>query len=189
VSRHPVFTLASSFLSTLEAEGIPYMLMGGLSVRFWALPRPTYDLDVTISADESRLGTLLLRLEEDGFLVPPEVKKGWTDVLAGMKKVSVRKFIDRDSWRVDIFLVTTEYQRAAFSRRRRVKLLGKDVWSISPEDLILHKLIAGRERDLADVAEILAVTRDLDLAYLRRWAQVLGIASILDDRLARAGLT
>lgn len=188
MSRHPVFTLASSFLSMLEAAGIPYMLMGGLSVRFWALPRPTYDLDVTVSADESQLGALLLRLEEEGFLVSPEVKKGWRDVLAGMKKVSVHKFIDRDSWRVDIFLVTTEYQRAAFSRRRKAKLLGKDVWAISPEDLILHKLIAGRERDLADVAEILAITRDLDLAYLRRWAPVLGVASILDDRLGRAGL-
>jgi hypothetical protein len=89
---------------------------------------------------------------------------------------------------VDIFLVTTEYQRAAFSRRRKAKLLGKDVWAISPEGLIFHKLIAGRERDLADVAEILAITRDLDLAYLRRWAPVLGVASILDGRLGRAGL-
>lgn len=105
-----------------------------------------------------------------------------------MKKVPAHKFIDRDSRRVDIFLVTTEYQRAAFSRRRKAKLLGKDVWAISPEGLILHTLIAGRERDLADVAEILAITRDLDLAYLRRWASVLGVASILDDRLGRAGL-
>ena len=85
--------------------------------------------------------------------------------------------------------MTTEYQKAAFSRRRSAKLLGRDVWTIGPEDLILHKLVAGRERDLADVAEILALTRDLDMAHLRRWAGTLVVTGLLEDRLRRSGLS
>jgi len=50
VNEHPIFALTSEMLSILDEEKIPYMLMGGLSVRFWALPRPTYDLDLTRTA-------------------------------------------------------------------------------------------------------------------------------------------
>jgi hypothetical protein len=105
-----------------------------------------------------------------------------------MRKLEVRKFEGRDSWRVDLFLVTTEYQRAAFARRRNAKLLSLVVWTMAPEDLVLHKLMAGRDRDLADVGEILALARDLDLAHLRTWAPRLGVEVLLEDRLRRAGL-
>ncbi len=188
MSEHPVFALATDLLAILDELKISYMLIGGVSVRFWALPRPTYDLDVTVSADESQLQALFIRLEKEGYVIPDDVRRGWRDTLAGMKKFAVRKFIARDSWRVDVFLVTTEYQQSAFSRRKTAKLLGKDVWTIGPEDLVLHKLVAGRERDLADVGEILALTRDMDLAYLRKWAGVLGVADGLEERLRRAGL-
>lgn len=60
---------------------------------------------------------------------------------------------------------------------------------LGPEDLILHKLMAARDRDMADVAEILALTRELDVAYLRRWAPVLAVGDALEDRLKRAGLS
>lgn len=105
-----------------------------------------------------------------------------------MRRFEVRKFVGRDSWRIDLFLVTTDYQRSAFGRRRSAKLSGADVWTIAPEDLILHKLMAARERDLADIGEILAMTRELDLPYLRRWAQALGVTDGLEERLRRAGL-
>ena len=188
MNEHPLFGLASEILRVVDDEKIPYMLMGGMSVRFWALPRPTYDLDLTLSADEGQIGPLLDRLDREGFVVPPEFRKGWRDTLKGMKKFSVRRFQGRDSWRIDLFLVTTEYQRAAFARRRRAKLLGSDVWTIAPEDLVLHKLMAGRERDIADVAEVLGLTRGLDLPYLHKWAATLNIGDVLEERLRRAGL-
>lgn len=188
MTEHPLFRLTSEFLALLDQEGIPYMLMGGMAVRFWAVPRPTYDLDVTLAAEEDQLSRLLDRLDREGFGIPAEARKGWRDVLRGMRKLEVRKFEGRDSWRVDLFLVTTEYQHAAFARRRNAKLLSLDVWTMAPEDLVLHKLMAGRDRDLADVGEILALARDLDLAHLRTWAPRLGVEALLEDRLRRAGL-
>jgi hypothetical protein len=39
----------------------------------------------------------------------------------------------------------------------------------SPEDLIIHKVIAGRPRDLEDVKNILVKQVDLDFVYVRKW--------------------
>jgi hypothetical protein len=44
VTEHPLFRLTSEFLALLDQEGIPYMRMGGMAVRFWAVPRPTTTL-------------------------------------------------------------------------------------------------------------------------------------------------
>ncbi len=54
---------------------------------------------------------------------------------------------------------------------------------MSAEDLILHKLLAKRHKDLAAVEEIFEVheTGSLDLDYLRRWAKRLSV----EEPLAR----
>ena len=44
----------------------------------------------------------------------------------------------------------------------------------TPEDLILFKLIPAREKDLLDAKGIIARHKGkLDLAYLRKWANVI----------------
>ena len=56
----------------------------------------------------------------------------------------------------------------------------------SAEDIVLAKLEWFRleekssERLWWDIVGILKVTRDLDANYLRRWAEVLGVADLLD---------
>lgn len=53
-----------------------------------------------------------------------------------------------------------------------MRLFGLDVWAVSPEDLILYKLIAHRYEDLGDAQAVLTRSRNqLDLDYLRRWAE------------------
>lgn len=42
---------------------------------------------------------------------------------------------------------------------------------LAPEDVILHKLIAGRPRDLDDIQNILDAAPTLDEAYLEGWAE------------------
>ena len=39
----------------------------------------------------------------------------------------------------------------------------------SAEDLIIHKIFAGRPRDIEDVRSILLKTPDLDRTYIRKW--------------------
>ena len=48
---------------------------------------------------------------------------------------------------------------------------------------MLLKLIAARKRDLADVEDILLGQPDVDEAYMRHWAESLGISRQLEQAL------
>jgi predicted nucleotidyltransferase len=52
---------------------------------------------------------------------------------------------------------------------RRVPLGGAQVCFASLEDLIIHKVLAGRPRDLEDVRSVLLKNRVFDLEYVQRW--------------------
>ena len=47
-----------TFARLFEDLEIPYAIMGGWAVRVYALPRPTYDVDFTITIDRARLPEL-----------------------------------------------------------------------------------------------------------------------------------
>jgi hypothetical protein len=184
----PIQGILERVLSHVERRDLGYMIMGGFAVRALGIPRPTYDADLTIEATDADLNGLFNDLERDGFIIPDEFRKGFRDTLHGMSKVKVQKFEYRHVWDIDLFLVTTEYQRAAFARRRKERFLGADRWFITSEDLVLHKLLANRRKDLVDVDEILRIHRSVDLEYLHSWAARLGVAERLADALHEAGL-
>jgi hypothetical protein len=179
----PLQSVLERVLGALDRTSIPYMIMGGFAVRAWGIPRPTYDVDLTLQTDADALERFLAVAESDGFLVPEEHRKGFQDTLAGMSKIRIQRFEDRTVWDIDLFLVTTDYQRAAFPRRRKVRFLGTERWTMAPEDLILHKLLARRRKDLLDVEEIFQVCTDMDTAYLKSWAGALGVSAALSEFL------
>jgi len=174
----------------LEDGGVPYLIMGGVAVPIWGVPRATYDIDLTLSVDDEGLLDFFRRARSAGFEVDPPFEEGFRDRLRGMEKVQLAWWGDAARRvEVDVFLVTTSYQEVAFQRRRRVKIDGRDARVLGPADLVLHKLTAGRPKDLADVQNILAIQGIPDEAYLREWAERLGVSEALALALARAGLS
>ena len=63
------------------------------------------------------------------------------------------------------------YERQAIQRARRIVIDGVEVAFAALEDLIIHKMVAGRPRDLEDVAGLLRKNPQIDLAYLRPWLE------------------
>lgn len=53
----------------------------------------------------------------------------------------------------------------------------------SPEDLIIHKVFAGRPRDIEDVRTVLLKNPDVDLQYIRGWLKEFDEASKEKDFL------
>jgi hypothetical protein len=73
--------------------------------------------------------------------------------------------------RVDLVFSFSLYERQALERVQTVRMGEADVRFASLEDLIIHKVIAGRPRDLEDVRIMLIKNPGADLAYCRRWLQ------------------
>jgi hypothetical protein len=86
---------------------------------------------------------------------------------------------------IDVFLAESSFQAELLGRRRRATLDGTLVWLVSAEDLILLKLLAGRPRDTADIGDILFTQGKLDEAYMREWAERLGVRGQLERVLAQ----
>jgi predicted nucleotidyltransferase len=160
--------------------GLTYAVMGGLAVRAYGIPRATYDIDFTVAIDRDRLPELFQSVEALGYVVPEAYARGWLDQVAAMPLIKFRLPIERDNIDIDVFLAESAFQHELLARRRREDVDGVVMYLVSPEDLILLKLVAGRPRDLADVYDVLFIQAELDGTYLREWAGHLGIA----DRLA-----
>lgn len=151
----------------LEARDLPFMLIGGQAVLLHGQPRLTQDIDVTLGVDPGRLPTLLEVCEElDLDPLPREIEPfvRETFVLPALHH--------QTRIRVDFVFSTTAYERQAIERAMRVQVAGADVPFATAEDLVLHKLFAGRPRDLEDVLGVVRRQRGaLDWEYLDRWAR------------------
>jgi predicted nucleotidyltransferase len=172
------------FVGLFERLGISYAVMGGLAVRIYGIPRPTLDVDFTVALDRRRLSDFYRHVRELGYTVADEYDRGWVDVVAGMPIVKARLFLEGQGVDIDIFLAESPYQQQLLARRRSEDIDGSRVWFVSPEDLVLLKLISYRPRDVADIGDILFTQGRLDEDYMRRWAATLGVSSRLDEALA-----
>jgi hypothetical protein len=174
------------FVTLFEGSRIPYVLMGGLAVAAHGLPRPTHDVDFTVSLPREHLQDLYQAATELGYTVPEAFLGGWVDQVGGMPLVRLQGWVRGRSIDVDVFLAESPYQLELFKRKLRIQVEGLEAWLVSPEDLVLLKLVAGRPRDHADIADILFVQGQLDEVYLRRWAADLGIPDRLEQALRDA---
>jgi hypothetical protein len=140
--------------SLLDRLDMTWAVAGALAaMAYRADERPTTDVDLLAAPDDRLVAALVdegfdARLfEEDGE--PYLVRANRGDCL------------------VDILFPVTEYQRVALARATDHVL--------SVEDVIVHKLIAWRQRDRADVDSILSTDVAVDESYVEQWAVVWGV--------------
>ena len=169
-------------VTVFEAMRADYLIMGGLAVRAYSIPRATADIDVTLALDRDHLPELLQTLQSHDYEVAEPYLGGWVDDVHGMSIVKIKGYVGDYDIDVDIFLAESEYQREMLRRRRKADVEERTLWIASAEDLILLKLIAGRQRDMLDVGDLFFTQEPLDVKYMRHWAGELGIS----DRLEKA---
>ncbi|HTU00383.1 MAG TPA: nucleotidyl transferase AbiEii/AbiGii toxin family protein [Candidatus Sulfotelmatobacter sp.] len=146
-----------------ERAGLPYMIIGGQAVLRYGEPRLTKDIDVSLGLDLDRLPEAQALVDGLGLtpLVDPQVFTRQTLVLPCLEPET--------GIRVDLILAFSPYEQEALLRARPAKLGTAEVRFASPEDLIVHKIIAARPRDLDDVRSVLARNPGLDFQYIRQW--------------------
>jgi len=159
-----VESLLAKIALGLEQRGIHYMVIGGQAVLIHGEPRLTRDIDITLGAGLDQVGEVLDIVRNWGWRVLVD------DPLDFVQRTMVLPCLEPESsFRVEFIFSFTPYERGALQRALRVNLNGTDVRFASAEDLIIHKIFAGRPRDLEDVRGILLKNKELDLTYLRRW--------------------
>jgi hypothetical protein len=154
----------------LTGQEIPFMLIGGQAVLLHGEPRLTQDIDVTLALPPDRLGEVLEACEAADFDPLPE------DLARFVKETFVLPVEDRVTRiRIDFIFSTTPYEAQAIDRAVMVEIGGESIPFASAEDLLLHKLFAGRPRDVEDASGVVRRKGpDLDWGYLERWAREFG---------------
>ncbi len=161
-------------------EGIPYAIIGGIAVQHWGEPRFTRDVDFTILAT---LGKEEKTLKKIVTVFSPRIP----DALEFALKHRVCLVRSKDGCEIDISLGLPGYEEEVVRRTVGCDLGdGRIVQMCSAEDLIIHKVIAGRAQDLADIDGV--ITRQgntLDAGHIRHWLRQFSLLLDMNEILQR----
>lgn len=159
----------------LERGGCRYALMGGLLMAAYGEPRETRDADIAVvdltveRAREVLSGAgLACRIAiPDGGVTFGGLSVGRLSLLGGDEHTGLNV--------LDIVRTrSARYDAAAMARSVRVPLRDGEIQALSPEDFVIFKALATRDRDLDDAASVLRRSGDLlDLALVDREVELL----------------
>ena len=165
----------------LEKLDIPYIITGGFAVAVLAKPRYTADIDIVIELIPQKVQQLtreLLSLGKDVYVSEEAIGEA-------LKHKGEFNFIHPQSGlKVDFWLKRYPFEQFQSAVIKNIN--GQKVKFISPEDLILAKLIWFKEsessRHLEDIRAILDVQKNkLDLNYIKNWARRQSTIKILEE--------
>jgi predicted nucleotidyltransferase len=156
--------LLENIADELSSQQIPYMIIGGQAVLLYGEPRLTKDIDITLGIGIEgfkRIARVVHNLRFKMLVEDPEDFVKETMVLPTLHENS--------GIRVDFIFSFSAYEHQAIQNARPVKMGSIDVFFASLEDLIIHKIIAGRPRDLEDVRSVILKNPDYMLDYIKKW--------------------
>ena len=163
----------------MDDQRLPYMIIGGQAVLIHGRPRLTQDVDVTLGVDTDEFERVLTGCRRLKLKPIP----GDPELFANEKKVLPAQD-PGTKMRVDFVFSNTPYEQQAIQRAVKVSVGGYPVRFASAEDLIVHKLFAGRAIDLEDAKEVLLRQgKKLDGVYIRRCLRSLNDVSEGDKDL------
>ena len=148
----------------LKQASIPYMVIGGQAVLIYGEPRLTRDIDVTIGIGVTELARIKKVLPAMGLKSLVKNDREFVE------RTMVLPTKDKESEiRVDFIFSFSPYERQAIGRAREIKIGRTPVKFASLEDVVIHKVISGRPRDLEDIRSILVKNPKYDFDYIARW--------------------
>ena len=164
-----IATLLDDAIAILNEAGVPWAVMGGCARNAYAEPRATKDVDFVLEADPAGFAALEVALQRAGFHRASAVSE------PGEPVPDLALYRDAAGRRIDVLFAHTAFERSALQRRRSQTPDGQSATHVvSPEDLIVYKLIADRPQDRADIVAVIEAQRIrgavLDWAYIEHWS-------------------
>jgi len=151
---------------------IPYIVTGGFAVSVWGRPRFTADIDIVVELMPQNIKYLaknLLSIDKNVYVSEEAIREA-------LQNKSEFNFIHpQTGLKVDFWIVKGDaFDKLRIKRGIAKKIKNQKVNFISPEDLILSKLIWYKKshstRQLEDIESILKISK-VDLKYIKKWAK------------------
>ena len=182
-------SVLSQVTTTLEEEGIRYVLVGSFASSIHGMYRSTADIDILADIKVEHVGPLYESLR-NSFYVDEQAMR---EAVAHRRSFNAIHF---DSvFKVDFFVPKSDDFAVAQLNRREQRRISLDrdevIYVATAEDTILAKLQwyrAGHETSTTqwnDVVGVMGTSKGkLDINYLHAWAEKLGLNDLLQRALA-----
>ncbi|WP_276485643.1 DUF6036 family nucleotidyltransferase [Paraflavitalea pollutisoli] len=157
----------------LNESNIPYMLSGSVAMSIYIIPRATRDFDFVIHLEPKNID-LFIEHFKDGYYCDKEA------IQDAVKRRSIFNIIDHASgFKADFVVLKDEaFRQEEFSRRKKVDFFDKAIYVVSPEDLLISKVIWIQEYQSAQQVEDiknLATIENMDWPYIKKWTSKLNL--------------
>jgi hypothetical protein len=164
-----------ALIDALEASGCDYILVGAIAAMQFGVSRSTLDVDAVVGLKSGDVSQIVNQLGPSFQL---ELQREFEVFTA--KHFHVIHAVN-SPFKIDLFPLTNDpFDQERFRRRQRLRLDGRHAWLPTAEDVVIQKLRWGRNKDLDDARDILAVQADaLDWKYLESWCDKHGTRETL----------
>ena len=176
--------LLSLFIKLFSKYKISYVLTGSFAVSYYGYPRATHDIDFVIEISKKQAKKISLALAEldSSFL---KDKKAIRQALSTNQPFNI---LHLDSGiKIDFWVEPNkEFEKSKMLRKRTIRLSGIKISLISPEDLILTKLLWSKsvrsERHIRDCVGIWKLQQEkLDERYILHWVKKMDMQNLWDE--------
>ncbi|GDY20169.1 hypothetical protein LBMAG56_15140 [Verrucomicrobiota bacterium] len=179
--------LAIKVVEAAEAAGVEFMAVGAIAAGAYGVPRSTRDVDLLVAVNVAGGVDAVVKALEPWVQFNAQVV--FDTLTWGRRHVGRSRF--DPPFKVELFeLFDDPFVQSEFRRRVEVfvPMLARATWLPTPEDVVVQKLRWGRNKDLDDARDVLAVQgpETLDMAYIEGWCAQHGTTARL--RAALAGI-
>jgi len=175
--------LLTQISAILDKLNIPYAITGGMAVSVWGRPRFTADIDIVVELMPKNINSLakeLLEIDKDVYVSEEAMQEA-------LERKGEFNFIHPQSQlKVDFWIVKNNFNKQEIKRAIPKKIEGHKINFVSPEDLILSKLLWYQQsestRQLEDIESVLKISK-IDMNYIKKTAEKQETLEILNELL------
>jgi hypothetical protein len=175
--RPPHEAALAAFADLAERLRLRWYVFGAQAVNLHGFPRATADLDLTVDIAELTPRTLVRELERAGF----SARFADDDFITATRVIPVVHRATKLP--IDLVLAGPGLEQRFLDEVQLQRIANRRIPVLSPENLIVTKLLAGRPKDLEDVRELVA-SRGSSLDHER----IVELLALLEQALGQSDL-